>query len=613
MASGPGIDSENPSDVGFALGELTVDRALSMGEEAREIARLLDASVRGFEGRVTSVRLDDTRGFERLAREAFALAGAVSVRPFFPTSGAARAFSEVVHGPLDLASDDDLVALTSAIRAALDDHAVRVAFGGSRHIPVRVVAVDPGSHGEATSCDPVDGDPDHVGVRRAGGSWYRVERKSGRTAHDGDGLDSRIVESIADLVDRCQIELGRPVQLQWATQRGRAVVLAVEPLRPSVSFAHAALRRVAIVAADEGTVVPLAIDALDRGLTRTRERFPGAIASRVYARPYRRLEIDGRLLGATMGPVAAATSAAAKVAYETAVAFHADGEFCKSSDDRVRGFAAEDLTALDDEALLVALDARHGFVADAFARLDGCRELTRRAILALETAVGPLPREAYPALSTPKSTKERVRIGIDLGDLARRIGGDLREPGLRLRLDPPLAKRWDELRESLRDVRPLGIDLVAEALGARDETFQVALVSAPPRRRIDALEEARWSAIRRVLALANSHPFGAARAGVVSSVSLVIERIVSSKGRLAEVLADALGVLRTASLEVGRRLVERAQLDADADAFYLTQEELEEALRGEPSGLAARVRARREDDARWRWFDAPRRLLDDSR
>ena len=221
----------------------------------------------------------------------------------------------------------------------------------------------------------------------------------------------------------------------------------------------------------------------------------------------------------------------ALAAYETAVAFHADSEFCKSSGERVRAFSAEDLAAMDDEALLAAFEARHGFVADAFARLDGCRELTRRAILALETAVGPLPREAYPALSTPKSTKERVRIGIDLGDLARRIGGDLREPGLRKRLDAPHAKRWDELRASLEDTRPLGIDIVPEPIGATDETFQAALVAAPPRRRIDALEEARWSAIRRVLALAQNQPFGAARAGVVSSVSLVIERIVASKGR----------------------------------------------------------------------------------
>jgi len=613
MATGTGIETNPPDDMGFAISELTVERASSLGEEAREIARLLAAGVRGFDGRVTSIRIDATADLERLARLALEQSGAVAIRPFFPTSGAARTFADVVGEPLDVTTAEQLDALLAALGHALEERAVRLAFGGSRHIRVRVVSVDPGSFGEATSCDPIDGNPDLVGVRVDGADWYRVERKSSRTEHAGSGIEPALVESLADLVDRCQMELGRPVALRWATHRGKVVALSVEPMRPSVTFAHAALRRVAIVAADEGTVAPLAIDALDRGLTRTRERVPGAIASRVYARPYRRLEIDGRLLGAAIGPVASATSAAAKVAYETAVAFHADGEFCKSSDERVREFAAEDLTTLDDEALITALDARHGFVADAFARLDGCRELTRRAILAIETAVGPLPREAYPALSTPKTTKERVRVGIDLADLARRIGGDLREPGLRKRLDPPHAKRWDELRESLRDVRPLGIDIVAESIGATDETFQAALASAPPRRRIDALEEARWSAIRRVLALAQSQPYGAARAGVVSSVSLVVERIVASKGRLAEVLADALLVLRVAALEVGSRLVERAILDSSADAFYLTQEELEFALRGEPSGLAARVRARREDDERWRWFDAPRRLHDESR
>ena len=36
--------------------------------------------------------------------------------------------------------------------------------------------------------------------------------------------------------------------------------------------------------------------------------------------------------------------------------------------------------------------------------------------------------------------------------------------------------------------------------------------------------------------------------------------------------------------------------------------ELEDAVRGEPGAYAARVRLRREDDARWASFDAPRNL-----
>src|SRR5512139_3480473 len=102
MASSPGIESANPFDAGFPLGELSIDRAVSLGEEAREVARLVSAAVRGFEGTIVSVRSDSTDSFEKAVREALATAGAVAVRPFFPTAGAARAFADVFDAPLDL-------------------------------------------------------------------------------------------------------------------------------------------------------------------------------------------------------------------------------------------------------------------------------------------------------------------------------------------------------------------------------------------------------------------------------------------------------------------------------------------------------------------------------
>lgn len=605
------IDRATGSDAGFLLPEMTSERAISLGEEARDIARLIRAGVRGFEGRVVSVRADSLDELGRFIASMRASGVGVAIRPLFATGGAARAFAEHVGVPLEVVDDSGAEQLVAALTVALDAKPLRAAFGGSRAIPIRVVPFDAGSLGTASSVDPDDGDPDHVGVRTGTQAWYRVERKSGRIAAEGEGLDTARVETLADLVDRCQIVLGRPIELEWCTHAGKPVVLAVRSLRPQLAFTDAPLRRVAIVVADEGTVAPLAIDALDRGLCRAREREPGVVATRVYARPYRRLEVRGRMLGGPMGAVSAATSAAAKVAYEAAVAFRDDSEFCKASDERVARFGITGLDELDDEALLRAFEERHALVAEAFGRLDGCRELTRKAIVGLEIAVGPLPREVYPALSTPKSTKERVRMGVDLADLARRVGPDLANEDVRHRLDLGNVRRWDELRTALKHTRPLGIDVVPDAIGSSDATFRAALLAAPARRRIDALEEARWSAIRRVLGIAQAQPFGAARAGVVSSVSLVIDRIVTSKGRLAEVLAATLGCLREVALEVGRRLVDRASLDAAVDALYLTQSELEEALRGEPSGLASRVRARREDDDRWRWFDAPRRLRDD--
>lgn len=593
------------------LAQMTGERALSLGEEAREIVRLVQARVRGFDGFVIAARSGGLAELERAVAAARRQGGGAAVRPLFATTGAARAFEEQVAVNLDVVDDAGAAELIRVLDDALRAPALRAAFGGARTIPIRVAPFEIGTLGEASSVGPHDGDPDHVGVRLNGRAWYRVERKSGRTVHEGDSLDAARVESLADLVDRCQIVLGRPLSIEWCIHDGRPAIISLRPLRPALTFTDAPLRRVAIVVADEGTVAPLAIDALDRGLCRVREREPGAIATRVYARPYRRLELEGRWLGGPMGAVSSATSAAAKVAYETAVAILADSEFCKAADERVARFDVADLGELDDEELLRAFEERHALVAEAFGRLDSCRELTRKAIVALEIAVGPLPRECYPALSTPKSTRERLRVGVELADLARKIGADIQHDDVRSRLDAANAKRWDELRTQLRFMRPLGIDVVADAIGSSDACLRAALVCAPARKRIDALEEARWSAIRRVLGKAQSQPFGAARAGVVSSVGLVIDRIVTSKGRLAEALAASLGRMREAALEIGRRLVDRASLDASQDALYLAQRELEEALRGEPSGLAARVRARREDDERWRWFDAPRRLRDE--
>lgn len=610
---GVSIGQAESSDRSFSILEMTFERAHALGEEAREIARLVQASVRGFQGRVLHVRSDAMQELEAALAEAIAFSGAAAVRPLFPTSGASKVFEEEIEVPLEANGAQSAAELVARLRGALDTKPMRAAYGGSRAIPIRVIAIDDGPSGMATSVDPFDGDPDRVGVWRGQGLSYRVERKSGRVELEGEGLPVPLVESLADLVDRCQIVLGRPLAIEWATQRGKPVILSLRSFRPALDFAGVALRRVAVVAADEGTVAPLAIDALDRGLCRSDARVPGFVARRVYARPYRRLEVDGRLLGATMGQVSAATSAAAKVAYDAALAWNADSEFIRGAEEEAERARLADLDDLDDEALVRAFDERHATVAEAFRRLDGCRELTRRGIVALEVAVGPLPRECYPALSTPKQTKERVRIGLDLSDLARRIGPDIELEDCRSHLEPALARRWDELRVALQKVRPLGIDIVPDAIGASDATLRHALVTAPPRKRIDALEEARWNAMRRVLSLAHSQPYGAARAGVVSSVGLLLDRIVTTKGRLAELLASSLGLLREAALAIGRRLVDRGFLDSSSDAFYLTQAELEEALRGEPSGLAARVLARREDDERWRWFDAPRRLRDEPR
>jgi len=88
----------------------------------------------------------------------------------------------------------------------------------------------------------------------------------------------------------------------------------------------------------------------------------------------------------------------------------------------------------------------------------------------------------------------------------------------------------------------------------------------------------------------------------------VIERLAAAKGEVAEGLADANLRVREVALEIGRRLVERGVLDEDDDVLYLYIPEIQDALEGEPGAYTARVRLRREEDARWRGFEAPTRL-----
>jgi hypothetical protein len=89
----------------------------------------------------------------------------------------------------------------------------------------------------------------------------------------------------------------------------------------------------------------------------------------------------------------------------------------------------------------------------------------------------------------------------------------------------------------------------------------------------------------------------------------MIERLSDAKGTVAEGLSAANLRLRDAAIEIGRRLVERGVLDEPDDALYLYVAEIQEALSGEPGAYAARVRLRREEDARWRAFEPPTRLL----
>jgi hypothetical protein len=55
--------------------------------------------------------------------------------------------------------------------------------------------------------------------------------------------------------------------------------------------------------------------------------------------------------------------------------------------------------------------------------------------------------------------------------------------------------------------------------------------------------------------------------------------------------------------------VESGVVDDPEDVLYLAVAEIQEALGGEPGAYTARVRMRREEDARWRSIEPPTRLL----
>ncbi len=607
-----GADPSNGLASGVrALESLRVRDALQLGEEARDLARLLKGRVPIANGYLVRLGDPNEERLRTLIAEVLASGSAVRLRPLFPTVGAAVRFERRVGRVPDIASPEEAESVLREVTDALAAPELRAALGGTVvGLRVRVIECEAGSGGRAASADPLHGDPDELGVwsYATGAAVWRIDRRSGRVIHPGEGLDGALAERVADLADRAQLELGRPVEVEWCTSRGRVAIAAVRSLPIHPTFTSGTWRRVALVAADEGTVAPLAIDALDRGLADEEQRSSGQTVRRIYARPYRRLDGKGRLLGnVELLSVPFAGAAAARVTSEAMKPLAHATAFTRGLEARLAKLDGEALGALDSDALLAALEVRHAAVAEAFALLDRLRELTRAALAAAETACGPLPRECYPALAAPVRTKERKRIHDALSKLALRIEAEASALVPRSSLGTPTRRRWDELRASLANVRPLGIDVLPEAYGASDEHFLEALQGAKNARSTE-LEKARKDALRRVLATARTRSMGRAREAIVASIGVLVWRISVAKGETAEALAALLLRLRRASVEAGQRLVDLAVLEQPDDALYLGLGEIADALSGEPGAYAARVRLRREDDARWAWFDAPRRI-----
>lgn len=574
------------------------------GEEARTLAALVKSDVSVAEGYV--VRLGSERPEERLGAAiegALAQGEVVRLRPLFPSRAVAMRLTRAL-GPLpDLRQGDWGGPLRDLLDALRSSELREVLDTELEALHVRVIPADASPAGRAASADPHRGDPDEVSVwsRDAAGAPWRVDRRSTRVAEAGDGLSVVIAESAADLADRAQLALGYPVEVEWCTQDTRVRLLTVRPLTLQPKFAEGSWRRLALVAADEGTVAPLAIDALDRALGASKGA-PSVEVSvrRIYARPYRRREratLLGRSKSASLGRAAAA---AARATAEAAPLLSDASKFERAYPPIIASLDAVDLRAEGNVALIECLRERHRIVADAFLLLDRAREQTRRVLEALECAAGPLPRETYGALAAPHVVESRRVIHDRLLTLADRAQN---QPyGL---LSPTVREEWDRAREDLATIRPLGIDVTPEPIGSSDAALVEAFDFLP---RARARETARAAAIARVLELARTQSLGLPRVALARSLGALLDGVARAKGGISEGLAAALLRLRRAALEVGRRLEDEAILDAPVDALYLGLDELTEALGGEPGAYAARVRLRREDDARWANFEAPRRL-----
>ncbi len=486
------------------------------------------------------------------------------------------------------------------------DAATLARWDTAHHDPEAAVLLAPmgsAARGRALSTNAAEGRADEVCVWADGASRpWRIDRRSTRVSDEGDGLDVLVAESAADLADRVQLALGRPVEVEWITQGGRPVLVACHPLSlndVAGPGGEGTWRRISLALDDEGTVVPLAIDILDRALRREDDPRQQQVVERVFARPYRRRR-DVIVRGSLMG-VGRAGAEVAKLGAALAPFWAEMRRF-------EQGFAQEcaatstDCDHLDNERIGEMLTRWQELAAVPLQALDRARRHNRSTLAALRTVVGEIPRDVAVALSMPKFTAARREVHAQLRALETLLGG--KAPS---ELDGTKRQEWKRARRALAHVRPLGIDLTPTAFGASNASLARAIARRFDER-ADSREATRRAAEEEVRRRARTHSLGPARLAMAQSLVWTLQQLTRAKGVLAEALAEALLGLRRVALEAGQRLEEDAILDEPEDALYLGAKEIRKSLEGNVAGYAARVRVRREDDLRWAHFDAPRGL-----
>jgi hypothetical protein len=593
------------------LEELDAAAASGLGEEARDLAELAAAALPVAGGLIARVDAESPSRLAPLVERALAGAACVRLRPLLPTRSQARRFERQAGIPVDIIRSREIEASLAELASSLASSQAGPAGGAPTALFLRIVGCDSLPAGRAASTNPDDGNPDEVVVysRVAPVSPYRIDRRTTRVLAPGEGLSAEEAAAAADLADRVQLVLGRPVVVEWCTQGGRLGIVGVRSLVVTPAFGYGSWRRLALMAADEGTVAPLAIDTLNDALAPVGTAGGEAWVRRVYARPYRRrdgLRARSRYPADPLS-IARATARVASVTTDVVAPLAAARAFQRTFDGRLAKLDAEPLESLSEAALRVALEERQALACEVFDLVDRAREASLTALMALEAVGGPLPRDAFAALAAPRPVRARRELEARLQHFAAEVDSAAGTIAGRNELSFVQQRRWDELRGEVTNLRPLGIDVRPDAYGASDEAFRDAL-EAHREVELGASERRRRQAAKTAAAEARRRPFGRGREGLVQSLLLLLGRVAKAKGSLAEALASALLRFRRGALVAGQRLAHQGLIESHQDALYLHGPELQEALAGEPGAYAARARARREDDARWERFDAPRRI-----
>src|SRR5690606_14863152 len=184
---------------------------------------------------------------------------------------------------------------------------------------VRALRCDEGPFGSASSVSPEDGDPSAIAVWLPGQRPWTLDRATVRVIEPGQGpLPRTVLERVADLADRTQLALGRPVEIDWALADGRVVLCAVRSIAPAWRFADEPSRLVSLLWHDEGPIAPLAVDALDKALREESDARDEWRVHRVFARAYRKIEVGRARRPEHKHPLTAAAVRAARVMRDVA-------------------------------------------------------------------------------------------------------------------------------------------------------------------------------------------------------------------------------------------------------------------------------------------------------